>query len=45
MRYGSPLVSHTPVVTDLGEGACQKILIRQVFNSCVAVWGMHEKLS
>ena len=27
-----------PVVTGLGEGARQKILIRQVFNRCVIVW-------
>ena len=28
----------TPVMTGLGEGVRQKILIRQVFNRCVIVW-------
>jgi hypothetical protein len=32
----------SPVVTDLGEGACQKILIHQVFNGSVKVWSRYE---
>jgi hypothetical protein len=34
----------TPVVTDLGEGARQKILIHQVFNRSVKVWVRCEGL-
>ena len=32
----------TPVVTGLGEGARQKILIHQVFNRSVKVWARCE---
>ncbi len=35
----------SPVVTGLGEGARQKILIRQVFNRCVIVWVRQGVLS
>ena len=35
----------TPVVTGLGEGGRQKILIHQVFNRCVIVWGKQGGLS
>ena len=35
----------TPVVTVLGEGARQKILIHQVFNRSVKVWVRYEGLS
>ncbi len=34
----------TPVVTDLGEGARQKILIHQVFNSSVKFWARYDGL-
>jgi hypothetical protein len=34
----------TPVVTDLGEGARQKILKHQVFNRSVKVWVRCEDL-
>ena len=43
-RRGTP-TSDTPVVTGLGEGARQKILIRQMFDSCVTVRGRQEGLS
>ena len=42
-RRGTPSFD-TPVVTGLGEGARQKILIHQVFNRSVKVWARCEGL-
>ena len=36
---------HTPLVTGLGEGDRQEILIHQVFNRCVEGWDRYEGLS
>ena len=37
--------SYPPVVTGLGEGDRQKILIHQIFNRSVKVWSRYEGLS
>ncbi len=49
LNRGSPVLlsvtsSDTPVVTGLGEGARQKILIHQVFDRSVKVWVRCEGL-
>ena len=41
----TPRSFDSSVVTGLGEGDRQKILIRQVFNRCVIVWGRQGGLS
>ena len=42
-RRGTPSFQ-TPLVTDVGEDARQKILIRQVFDRCVVVRARQEGL-
>jgi hypothetical protein len=44
VRRRDTTTSDTPVVTDLGEGVRQKILIHQVFNRSVKVWDWCEDL-